>query len=89
MNKRYTTSDHVKKILRSLHVKYRPKVAAIQEAKDLNIISFEILIGNLHNHEIELNGDEHAKKSKSLTLKYVAKSVKAHHVWESEEAFHV
>lgn len=39
LNKSYTTSDHVKKILRSLPVRYRQKVTAIPEAKDLNKIS--------------------------------------------------
>lgn len=48
----YTTSDHVKKILRSLPFKFRPKVIAIQEAKDLNILSLESLINNLQSHEM-------------------------------------
>ncbi|XP_050897907.1 uncharacterized protein LOC127104796 [Lathyrus oleraceus] len=44
LNKGYTTSDHVKKILRSLPVRYKPKVTAIQEAKDLNTLNLESLI---------------------------------------------
>lgn len=62
LNKSYEIVDHVKEILRSLHVKYRPKVTSIQEVKDLNIISLEILKRNLQSHEMELIGDEPAKK---------------------------
>lgn len=39
LNKSYTTSYHVKKIVKSLLGKYIPKVTAIQEAKDLNTLS--------------------------------------------------
>ena len=52
LNKSYTTSDHVKKILRSLPIRYKQKVIAIQEAKDLNTLSLESLIINLHILEI-------------------------------------
>lgn len=47
LNKSCTTYDHVKKILRSLLVRYRPKVTVIQEARDLNNISFENLINKI------------------------------------------
>lgn len=72
MKKIYTTYNHVKNILRSLHVRYRPKARTILEAKGLNTISLESLITNLQSHEMELNGDEPVKKSKSLALKYVS-----------------
>lgn len=58
LNKSYTTSDHVKNILRSFPVRYRPKVTTIHEAKDLNTLSLESLISNLQSHELEINGDE-------------------------------
>jgi hypothetical protein len=38
LKRSYTTSDHVKKILRSLPSRWRPKVTAIQEAKDLDTL---------------------------------------------------
>lgn len=69
MNKSYTTSDHVKKILRSLRFKFRLKVTTIQEAKDLNLLSLERLTSNLQSHEMDLNGYEPVKKSQSLALK--------------------
>ncbi|XP_050909755.1 uncharacterized protein LOC127123595 [Lathyrus oleraceus] len=73
-------------ILRSLPVRHAPKVTVIQEAKNSNTLSFESLISNLYSHEIELNGEESAKKSNSLALRSVAKSTKAPQVWEFEEA---
>lgn len=50
LNKSYTTVDHIKKILRNLSVKYRTKVYVIQEAKDLNSLSLEVIISNLQSH---------------------------------------
>lgn len=88
MNKIYTTSDHVKKILRSLPSKYRSNVTTIQEAKDFNKVSLEILIRNLQSHEMELMGDEPAKKSKSLSLKSVGQSAKSPQIQKPEEFTH-
>jgi hypothetical protein len=68
LKKSHTTSDHVKKILRSLPAKWRPKVTAIQEAKDLDTLSLEGLISSLMSHEIELASDEPQKRTKSLAL---------------------
>jgi len=36
VKKSYVAFDHVSKILRSLPARWRPKVTAIEEAKDLN-----------------------------------------------------
>ncbi|MCI77224.1 aspartyl-tRNA synthetase, partial [Trifolium medium] len=47
LKKSYTTYDHVPKILRSLPQQWRPKVTAIEEAKDLKKMSLESLISNL------------------------------------------
>lgn len=47
LNKNYTTYNHVKNVLRSLLVRYKPKVTTIQEAKDLNTLIIEIIISNL------------------------------------------
>ena len=88
MNKSYTMSDHVKNILRSLPVRYRPKVTTIQEANDLNTLSLKSLISNLQSHEMEFNGDEPARKSKPMNFKSIAKTIKASQVRESEETSH-
>ncbi|XP_050877610.1 uncharacterized protein LOC127081395 [Lathyrus oleraceus] len=78
--KSYTSSDH------SLLVKFRPKVTTIQEAKDLNTLSLESLIKNLQSHEMDLNGYEPFKKSKSLALKSFEKFAKDIKIWNSKEA---
>lgn len=77
LNKSYTTSDHVKKILMSFPVKHRLKVTTIQEAKYLNNLSLESLVINLQIHEMKLNGDEPLKLFKTLALNYVERSEKS------------
>ena len=61
----------VRKILRSLCKAWHLKVIAIQEAKDLNVLSLDAFIGSLKTHAIELNeaSDENSRKGKSIALK--------------------
>jgi hypothetical protein len=77
LKRSYTTFDHVKKILRSLPSRWRPKVTAIQEAKDLDTLGLEELISSLMSHEIELSSDEPQKKLKSVALPSTSISSKA------------
>jgi hypothetical protein len=83
--KSYTASDHVKKILRSLPSKWRPKVTAFQESKDLDNVTLEDLISSLRSHELELMSDEPVKKMKSLALSSVQTSSKAAKIKVSEQ----
>jgi len=85
LKKNYVASDHVSKILRSLPARWRPKVIAIEEAKDLNTLSVEDLVSSLIVHEISLNEHKPVKKSKSIALPSKGKSSKALKVIESEE----
>ena len=85
LKKSYVASDHVNKILRSLPAKWRPKVTAIEEAKDLKTLSVEDLISSLNCHEIGLNEYEPIKKPKSIALKSRGKSSNALKALESEE----
>jgi len=75
----------VSKILRSLPARWRPKVTAIDEAKDLNTLSVEDLVSSLKVHEISLNEHEPTKKSKSIALPSKGKSSQALKVVDSEE----
>jgi len=75
----------VSKILRSLPARWRPKVIAIDKAKDLNTLIVEDLVSSLKDHEISLYEHEPAKKSKSISLPSKGKSSKALKVVESEE----
>src|SRR4030043_843765 len=85
LKKSYTIADHVKKILMSLPAKWRPKVTAIEEARDLNALSLENLISSLKCHELGFPEAESIKKSKTIALKSKGKEVKALKAAESEE----
>jgi len=84
LKKSYVASVHVSKILRSLPARWRPKVTAFEEAKDLNTLSLEDLVSSLKVHEIGLNEHEPAMKVKSIALPSRGKSSKALKVVESE-----
>ena len=73
------------KILKILPARWRPKVTAIEEAKDLNTLSDEDLVSSLKVHEIGLNEHEPARKVKSIALPSKGKSSKAFKVIESED----
>jgi len=83
LKKSYVTSDHVSKILRCLPTRWRPKVTAIEEAKDLNTLSVEDFMSSLKVHEISLNEHDSVKKTKSIVLPSKGKSSKALKVIES------
>ena len=63
--------EQVKKILRSLPKNWTAKVTAIEEAKDLNVLTVDQLIGSLMTHEITLKKNDEAdyKGKKSIALK--------------------
>ena len=69
LDKGYSTTDHVKKIIRSLPKQWRPMVTTLKLSKDLDKISLEELISSMKSHEIEREEDEPQKQGKSLTLK--------------------
>src|ERR1044072_6447511 len=75
--KGYSTSDHVKKIIRRLPKKWRPMVTALKMAKDLNKISLKELISSLRSHEIELLEDEPQRRNKSVALTSRSRKAKA------------
>ncbi|GJV48479.1 DUF4219 domain-containing protein [Tanacetum coccineum] len=69
----YSSKNYVRKFLRALHPKWRAKVTAIEESKDLTSLSLDELIGNLKVHEMIIKKDSEIVKAKgerkSLTLK--------------------
>jgi len=71
--------------MRSLLARWRPKVTAIEEAKDLNTLSVEDLISSLKCHEIGLNEQESVRKLKSIALKSKGKSSQAPKANDYEE----
>ena len=66
-----SSSDKVKKILRSLPQEWDAMVTAIMESKDLNSLEFSALVGSLINYEIVLRArrgrPKHEKPLKAYT----------------------
>ncbi|GJT91638.1 hypothetical protein Tco_1080483 [Tanacetum coccineum] len=48
----YSSKNSVRKLLRTQHPKWRAKVTAIEESKDLTSLSLDELIGNLKVYEM-------------------------------------
>nr|GEY46987.1 DUF4219 domain-containing protein/UBN2 domain-containing protein [Tanacetum cinerariifolium] len=53
----YSSKNYVRKSLRALHPKWRAKVTAIEESKDLTSLSLDELIENLKAHEMIIKKD--------------------------------
>ncbi|XP_074297190.1 uncharacterized protein LOC141627886 [Silene latifolia] len=69
LGRTYESEDIVRKVLRSLTIRWRQKVTAIEEGRDLTLLKYESLMGILMAHELVL--DEDAKeipKAKGLAL---------------------
>ncbi|GJR42714.1 zf-CCHC domain-containing protein [Tanacetum coccineum] len=73
LNEGYSSKNYVRKFLRALHLKWRAKVTAIEDSKDLTSLSLDELTGNLKVHEMIIKKDSEIVKAKgerkSLTLK--------------------
>nr|GEV50906.1 copia protein [Tanacetum cinerariifolium] len=69
----YSSKKYVRKFLRALHPKWRTKVTAIEESKDLTSLYLDELIENLKVHEMIIKNDFEIVKAKvemkSLALK--------------------
>nr|GEV80810.1 serine/threonine protein kinase SRPK1 [Tanacetum cinerariifolium] len=70
----FSSKNYVRKFLRALHSKWRAKVTAIEESKDLTSLSLDELIGNLKVYEVIIKKDFKMAKgkreqSRSLALK--------------------
>ncbi|GJR62067.1 retrovirus-related pol polyprotein from transposon TNT 1-94 [Tanacetum coccineum] len=75
----YSSKNYVRKFLRALHPKWRAKVTAIEESKDLTSLSLDELIGNLKVHEMIIKKDSKIVKAKverkSIALKTNKESI--------------
>ncbi|GJX65726.1 hypothetical protein Tco_0300069 [Tanacetum coccineum] len=58
----FLSRNHVRKFLRALPSKWRPKVTAIEESKDLSTLLLHELIGNLKVYKVVLEKDSKASK---------------------------
>ncbi|GKC13734.1 zf-CCHC domain-containing protein [Tanacetum coccineum] len=64
LDESFSSRNHVRKLLRALPTKWRPKVTAIEESKDLSTLSLDELIGNLKVYEVVLEKDLEVSKNK-------------------------
>ncbi|KAH9670243.1 hypothetical protein KPL70_016903 [Citrus sinensis] len=70
LGKTFSNSEKVKKIIRSLPKEWRPKRTDIEEAKDLNTLPLDDLIGSLISYEEDLAAEKgHEENKKSIALK--------------------
>ncbi|GAV58821.1 UBN2 domain-containing protein, partial [Cephalotus follicularis] len=72
LNKCYTNSEMVRKILRCLPKSWMPKVTAIEEAKDLNTLPLEELLGSLMTHEMTIKNHEDDEEQDKKKKKVIA-----------------
>ncbi|GJR27798.1 hypothetical protein Tco_1104030 [Tanacetum coccineum] len=64
LDESFSSKNCVKKLLRALHPKWRAKVTAIEESKNLTTLSLDELIGNLKVYEEVIKKDSETVKSK-------------------------
>ena len=70
LGKTFLNSEKVKKIIRLLPKEWRQKRTVIEEAKDLNTLLIDDLIGSLISYEENLAAEKgHEEKKKNIALK--------------------
>ncbi|GKD42702.1 hypothetical protein Tco_1267347 [Tanacetum coccineum] len=72
----YSSKNFVRKFLRALHPKWRAKVTAIEESKDLTSLSLDELIGNLKVHKMIIKKDSKIVKVKVKRKSFALKAKK-------------
>ncbi|GJT13882.1 hypothetical protein Tco_0860924 [Tanacetum coccineum] len=71
LDESFSSKNYVRKFLRALHPKWRAKVTAIEESKDLTSLSLDELIENLKVYEAKKeSSDEDSSTSNSEDKKY-------------------
>ncbi|GJU39163.1 hypothetical protein Tco_1192120 [Tanacetum coccineum] len=68
----FSSKNYVRKFLRALHPKWRVKVTAIEESKDLSSLALDELIGNLKVHEVVMEKDSKIYRGKKERVKSIA-----------------
>ncbi|GJY18228.1 hypothetical protein Tco_0389719 [Tanacetum coccineum] len=72
LDKCFSSKNCVRKFLRELHPKWRAKVTAIEESKNLTTLSLDELIGNLKVYEEVIKKDSETVKSKREQSRSIA-----------------
>ncbi|GKB39731.1 zf-CCHC domain-containing protein [Tanacetum coccineum] len=84
LDESFSSRNHVRKFLRALPTKWRPKVTVIEESKNLSTLPLDELIGNLKVYEVVLEKDLETSRNKKE--KYKSLALKARKVLSEEEA---
>ncbi|GJU66743.1 hypothetical protein Tco_1253002 [Tanacetum coccineum] len=72
LDESFSSKNYVRKFLRALHPKWRVKVMAIEESKNLTTLSLDELIGNLKVYEEVIKKDCETVKSKREQSRSIA-----------------
>ncbi|GKE15512.1 hypothetical protein Tco_1423089, partial [Tanacetum coccineum] len=64
--------NYVRKFLMAIHPKWRAKVTAIDESKDLSSLALNELISNLKGHKVIMEKDSEVYKGKKERVKSIA-----------------
>ncbi|GJV99653.1 hypothetical protein Tco_1554905, partial [Tanacetum coccineum] len=86
LDKDYSNKNHVRKFLRALPLRWRLKVTTIEEAKDLEKLPLEELIGNHKVYEMALRNDGVISKSTKEKVKSLALKAKVTRVQTSNDS---
>ncbi|GAV69967.1 zf-CCHC domain-containing protein/UBN2 domain-containing protein [Cephalotus follicularis] len=87
LDKVYTNSEMVRKILRCLPRVWMPKVTAIEEAKDLNTLPLEGILRSLMTHELSIkkNDDDEEKEKRNKKVVALKSSINEESEDDSDE----
>ncbi|GKC84930.1 hypothetical protein Tco_1140647 [Tanacetum coccineum] len=72
----FSNKNYVRKFLRALHPKWRAKVMAIKESKDLSSLALDELIGYLKVHKVVMEKDSEIYNGKKERVKSIALKAK-------------
>ncbi|GKB57558.1 hypothetical protein Tco_0913744 [Tanacetum coccineum] len=92
LDKSFLSRNHVRKFIKALPTKWRPKVTTIEGSKDLSTLPLDELISNLKVYEVVLEKDlkiYKGKKEKYKSLAQLEKNKEACLKCESCDNLHV
>ncbi|GJW61821.1 copia protein [Tanacetum coccineum] len=72
----FSSKNYVRKFFRALHPKWRAKVTAIEESKDLSSLALGELIGNLKVHKVVMEKDSVIYRGKKERINSIALKAK-------------
>ncbi|GJX77565.1 zf-CCHC domain-containing protein [Tanacetum coccineum] len=76
LDESFSNKNYARKFLKDLHPKWRAKVTAIEESKDLSSITLDEVIGNLKVHEVVMEKDSEIYRGRKETDKSIALKAK-------------